>query len=309
VAGLTDSLGKAAAAAAAAAGLAPQSAAARPPLPPAAAGGALLSSPARGMSVGSVTLIYKKGDDLRQDQLCVQLIGLMDKLLKRENMDMRLTPYRVLATSVDSGLVEYVPSSTFSAVLAEHRTVLRYFAAIAPDPSAPYGVQPSVFEAFLRSCAGYCVVTYILGVGDRHLDNLMVASDGRLFHIDFGYIMGRDPKLFPPPMKLCREMVEAMGGPESAGYARFQTLACEAYNILRKSAPLFLSLTRLMTSAGIPDISGDVEKTLGKLEDKFALGLDDGAAVQHFAALLEESASALFESLKENAHRIAMYLR
>lgn len=48
----------------------------------------------------------------------------------------------------------------------------------------------------------------------RHLDNLLLRDDGRLFHVDFGYILGRDPKPFPPPMKLCKEMVEAMGGAE-----------------------------------------------------------------------------------------------
>ncbi len=39
-------------------------------------------------------IIFKVGDDLRQDQLVVQLFQLMDRLLKRENLDLRLTPYR-----------------------------------------------------------------------------------------------------------------------------------------------------------------------------------------------------------------------
>ena len=39
-------------------------------------------------------MIYKKGDDLRQDQLVVQMISLMDRLLKREALDLRLTPYK-----------------------------------------------------------------------------------------------------------------------------------------------------------------------------------------------------------------------
>jgi Phosphatidylinositol 3- and 4-kinase len=39
-------------------------------------------------------VIYKAGDDLRQDQLVLQMFLLMDRLLKRENLDLKLTPYR-----------------------------------------------------------------------------------------------------------------------------------------------------------------------------------------------------------------------
>ena len=48
-------------------------------------------------------MIFKK-DDLRQDQLCVQMISLMDRLLKRENLDLKLTLFRVLAIGGGHGI-------------------------------------------------------------------------------------------------------------------------------------------------------------------------------------------------------------
>jgi phosphatidylinositol 3-kinase len=110
-------------------------------------------------------------------------------------------------------------------------------------------------------------------------------------------------------MKICREMIDAMGGSGSAGYAAFKTLCCEAYNILRKSANLIISLFVLMADAGIPDIHGEIDATVRRLIDRFRPDLNDEEAVQWIIERINESVTSLAPQVMEKFHQVAQFLR
>lgn len=262
-------------------------------------------------SSSTYKVIVKTGDDLRQDQLVIMMIKLMDGLLKRGTLDLCLKPYSIIATSQSSGLVEFVVGSMpISQILANHNnSILQFFRTVAPLNTAKYGIQPDVMQTYIRSCAGYCVITYILGVGDRHLDNIMLLPSGHFFHIDFGFIFGRDPKPLPPAFRLTREMVDGMGGVESPEYQHFCSLACQAYNLLRKSAGLVLNLLHLMSDAGIEDLSNnpsaDAEGVISKVEERLRLELTDEQAENFFLGLINDSLVALAPRVMDVFHQLA----
>ncbi|NXH11844.1 PK3C3 kinase, partial [Bucco capensis] len=126
-------------------------------------------------------VIFKHGDDLRQDQLILQIISLMDKLLRKENLDLKLTPYKVLATSTKHGFMQFIQSVPVAEVLATEESIQNFFRKHAPSETGPHGISAEVMDTYVKSCAGYCVITYILGVGDRHLDNLLLTKTGNPF--------------------------------------------------------------------------------------------------------------------------------
>jgi phosphatidylinositol 3-kinase len=251
-------------------------------------------------------IMFKYGDDLRQDQLILQIINYMDSLLKKVHLDYEFTTYKVLATSKSDGFVEFVPNSTtISDILKKNLNEIKpYFKQLSKGRE---DVLESMLNSYINSCAGYCVVTYILGIGDRHLENLMIDNKGRLFHIDFGYILGKDPKPYPPPIKLCKEMVDCMGGKNSKKFEEFKQKCVNAYWVLRENAKVIVNMFYLMIDSGIPELN-NIEM-LNKLNDKFAPGFDKIQAQNSLLSNLEESVDAFFPVLMETIHKWAQYMK
>ncbi len=250
-------------------------------------------------------IMFKFGDDLRQDQLILQIISFMDRLMKNVHLDFNFTTYKVLATSKSDGFVEFVSNvRTVQDILQRNDDQITPFLKEISNND-----YDKTLDNFISSCAGYCVVTYILGIGDRHLENLLIDKNGKLFHIDFGFILGKDPKPFPPPMKLCKQMVEGMGGKNSKGYEEFKKKCVDAYLCLRTNARIIVNMFYLMIHSGINQLSENSEIALNKLHEKFVPNMNPQEASNSLLNKLEESVNAFYPYLMEKFHVWANYFK
>jgi hypothetical protein len=250
--------------------------------------------------------IFKVNDDLRQDFLVQQVLRLMDMLLKKQGLDMKLTPYDVLPCGDNAGFLVCVTPSTTVEEIVNTRvngvfiTVKDWIAMQCNSEKALCSMEEAQ-QNYARSCAGYCVISYVLGIGDRHLENLMMQPNGKLFHIDFGYILGAEPtskKLLQvaPEMKLSTEMVYGLGG--KSAYNDFCQQVKVCYIALRKHAQLFLDVFGLMSDAGIGNIT---KEGVELMRSRFRLDLDTEDARDHILDVLDDCAGKILPGLSDRA--------
>ncbi|OQR92302.1 phosphatidylinositol kinase (PIK-D) [Thraustotheca clavata] len=194
-------------------------------------------------------LMYKR-DDLRKDSAVQNIIRVMYWILKQETQQFNssLVTYRVTPTSSYDGLIEIVENAhTLYSIIREHGNIMHFL-----HHYNGHRTLSDISTSFRESLAAYTVITFLLGVGDRHAENVMLTNDGKLFHIDYGFILGKDPKPLQPPMRLDSYMMEALGGPLQV--EAFKAQCVIAFNCLRRHVSLFLIMLRLVVDA-IPEIT------------------------------------------------------
>ena len=162
--------------------------------------------------------LFKCGDELRQDLLTLQVLGVMERLWLDEGFESRMNVYACTSVGDQLGFIEWVTESETVAHIqhkyggktgAFNKTVMMEF---LKENNEGEKALESAKEDFIQSCAAYCVATFCLGIGDRHSDNIMVKGNGQLFHIDFGHFLGN----FKSKMGIQRERSAFVFTPEMA---------------------------------------------------------------------------------------------
>ncbi|GAB1606097.1 phosphatidylinositol 4,5-bisphosphate 3-kinase catalytic subunit beta isoform-like isoform X2 [Argonauta hians] len=245
------------------------------------------------------SIIYKNGDDLRQDMLTLQIIQIVDTIWQEEGVDLRMNPYGCLCTGENTGMIEVVSNAeTIASIQRKYdgQAEKCVYEWLKKHNSTEEKLAKAVTQ-FSLSCAGYCVITYVLGIGDRHNDNIMIKTNGQLFHIDFGHILGNKKKKFGVrrervPFVLTSHFVYVIKNGEDQNdlfFQKFEENCQSAYKILRRRSHILITLFNLMLQSGLPELSSD--RDVEYLRKALALGASESEACQQFRAKLREAHS------------------
>ena len=262
-----------------------------------------------------LNFIYKIGDDLRKDLITILLFRTMNKLWINKGLDLKMMTYNVLPTGPMTGLIELVPNSaTFREIHVRHGVTGSF-----KDNSLALWLQrfnssekdyKIAIDNFTASAAGYCVATYLLGIGDRHNGNIMLTRNGHLFHIGFNKFLG-DVQKFGNisrdrvPFVLTPDMAYVInnGITTTPNFQKFIEYCCSAFNIIRHNMDLILNLLGLMVYSGISYLSQ--KEDILYVREALQIHLTDEEATVYFTRLIESSLSSKSTQLNFFIHNVA----
>lgn len=126
-----------------------------------------------------VYVMFKKGDDLRQDIITLQLFKIMHNLWLQQGIKLKMSNYDVISTGYYQGLLQIVTNSeTLATIQKEYGGLLSGFSN-KPLKHWMCKIITNITEKeyvnnFIMSTVAYCIGTFVLGIADRHNDNIMV---------------------------------------------------------------------------------------------------------------------------------------
>ena len=256
----------------------------------------------RGSDGRVYALLCKPKDDLRKDQRLMEFNAMINKALKKDadssKRRLYIKTYAVTPLNEECGLIEWIDNlKTLREILlnsykqqnvhinySELRLLLNdsvsapnklpiftqkvlphfppvfheWFVEMFPEPGAWFAAR----LRYTRSCAVMSIVGHVLGLGDRHGENILFEEgNGGTFHVDFNCLFDKGLTFEKPelvPFRLTHNMVDAFG---AYGYEGPFRKSCElTNNILRQHEDTLMTILETFLYDPTTDFIGKKKK-------------------------------------------------
>ena len=261
-----------------------------------------------------IVVMLKCGDDLRMDMVTLQLFKIMQELWYVNGLKVKMSLYKVLCTGDQQGMLEMVTNSeTLANIHVQESSAFGQMFSKGPIKNwiekNKEGVSTEdAVRNFMLSNVAYCLATFVLGIGDRHNDNIMLKKNGELFHIDFGHFLGNFKKKFGikrerAPFVFTKQFQAVLGNEKSELYKEFKENLKKGYRILRKNQGTIVTLLRILLCTGIEELT---ENNLKFLIKSLAMKKEkDEEADQYIEKQLQVSIDCLMTKVNFLVHILA----
>ncbi|KAL4976514.1 hypothetical protein BDW66DRAFT_166349 [Aspergillus desertorum] len=263
----------------------------------------------RGSDGRVYNILCKPKDDLRKDQRLMEFNNMINRFLKKdvESSKRRLyiKTYAVTPLNEECGLIEWVDNlrtlrDLVTRALKErgiapnYDEIRHYLNEACSDPSKVSiftdkvlaAFPPVLYEWFVemfpetgawfaarlrytRSCAVMSMVGYVLGLGDRHGENILFEEGtGGILHVDFNCLFDKGLTFDKPelvPFRLTQNMIDAFG---AYGYNGPFRKTCElSLDLLRQNEDALMTILETFLHDPTTDFIGKKRRTHANVPD------------------------------------------
>lgn len=241
---------------------------------------------------GIIKLLFKK-ESIMNDVTVLNLMILSDIILNENlNNNFGVVVYPIMPITINAGMIEIIDDAeTVHAIFNKKKTILQFIVERNEDR-----LISEVLDKYMHSLVCYTLHSYFIGLGDRHLQNIMITDNGSIFHIDFGFILGTDAyPLTSTEIKLNSEMLDVIGGSNGVRYRIYLDLCSKGVVLLRKYFNMFFILLAQNTQFK----KKQIEKFI---MTKFQPRQTDNTVITELMAVIKQSNNAYSQYIRDFLH-------
>ncbi|KAH3766591.1 phosphatidylinositol 3-kinase [Pelomyxa schiedti] len=230
------------------------------------------------------TFIYKTGDDLRKDLAVEVMFEVFNSLWDCSGLTIKphAFTYYVVPTGPNRGLIEFIENS-----VPVTKFVWENISTLSEQD----------LDRLIATAAGGYVAVFVLGIRDRHRDNMLIKNNNIFFQIDFGYVFNMKPWFDANRLAFASEFKAKLI--ERKAWERFIRICIEGWLILRRCSGLLINLCERLFAGILED---PVRMCSSCLHDAFFLDQCEPDACISVNEMLESGVTSVKKMIKDIQH-------